>query len=57
MAGAEAPWLSTVAPLSELIRLRQQREPTAGRGALVSGMDHGLTITRLPVPLLLTAAN
>jgi hypothetical protein len=46
-----------VAPLSELIRLRQQSEPTAGRAIVVSGMVQGLTITRLPVPLLLTAAN
>ena len=52
-----APRLSTVAPLSGLISSRQQREPITGRGALVSVMGHGLTITRLPVPLLLTAAN
>ena len=46
-----------MAPLSGLIRSRQQREPIAGRGALVSVMVQGLTMTRLPAPLLLTATN
>jgi hypothetical protein len=29
----------------------------AGMGVVVSAMGHGLTITRLPEPLLLNAAN
>ena len=49
--------LSTVAPLSGLIKSRQQREPITGRGALVSVRIQGLTITRLLAPLLLTATN
>jgi hypothetical protein len=49
--------LSTVAPVPGLIWLRQQREPIAGRGVGLALMVQGLTITRLPVPLLLTAAN
>jgi hypothetical protein len=46
-----------VAPLSELIKSRQQREPIGGRGVVMSVLVQGLTITRLPAPLLLTAAN
>jgi len=49
--------LSTVAPVSGLIGSRQQRDSAAGMGAEVLLMVQGLTITRLPVPLLLTAAN
>jgi len=49
--------VSGVAPVSGLIGSRQQRDSAAGMGAEVLLMVQGHTITRLPVPLLLTAAN
>ena len=36
---------------------RQQRTPSAGRGVGLAVMAQGLSITRLPLPLLLTATR
>lgn len=46
-----------MAPVPGLMTSRQQRTPIAGRGVGLAVLVQGLSITRLPVPLLLTAMN